>query len=176
MKKKFRFFTLLITSLLVIGCKFFGDVTGTITENYDSKITSVTFDKSTLNINVSDSDYIKLTLNPSANQGKCNVSWEYDKEYLSIKQDNFGAVITGLKAGSTYIKAKCNGIVATCLISVISNGDDVEENPYIYSNYSVVELKPNDTTTINASLYGGSVADMEMFEWSIADSEIATIS
>lgn len=176
MKKKIRFFTLLITSLLVIGCKFFGDVTDTITENYDSKITSVTFDKSTLNINVSDSDYIKLTLNPSANQGKCNVSWEYDKEYLSIKQDNFGAVITGLKAGSTYIKAKCNGIIATCLITVISNGEYVEENPYIYSNYSVVELKPNDTTTINASLYGGSVADMEMFEWSIADSEIATIS
>ena len=176
MKKKFRFFTLLITSILVIGCKFFGDVTDTITENYDSKITSVTFDKTTLNINVSDSDYIKLTLNPSEHQGKCNVSWEYDKEYLSIKQDNFGAVITGLKAGSTYIKAKCNGIVATCLISVISNGDDVEENPYIYSNYSVVELKPNNTTTINASLYGGNITDMEMFEWSIVDSSIASIS
>ena len=175
MKKKINFLFLFL-SLLLSSCKFFDDVTDAVTENYDSRITSVTFDKTTLNVNVSDSDYVKLTLNPSEYQGKCNVSWEYDKEYLSIKQDNFGAVITGIKAGSTYIKAKCNGIVATCLISVLSNGDDASKNPYIYSNYSVVELKPNDTTTINASLYGGSIADMELFEWSIADSSIATIS
>lgn len=178
MKKKIKTYlpNLIFISFICMfsfGCRFFND---TIDVDYDSKITSVKFDKVTLNVNVSDSDYIKLTLNPSANQGKCNVVWEYDKNLISVQSDNFGAVITGLKASSTYIKAKCNGIVATCLISVISNGDDVEENPYIYSNYSVVELKPNDTTTINASLYGGSVADMEMFEWSISDSSIATIS
>lgn len=175
MKKKINFLLLLV-SILLSGCKFFDDVTDTITDNYDSKITSVTFDKTTLNINVDDSDYIKLTLNPTTYQGKCNVYWEYDKEYLSVKQDNFGIVITGLKEGATFIKAKCNGIVATCLISVLSNGDDAANNPYIYSNYSVVELKPNNTTTISSSLYGGSIADMEMFEWSIADPAIATIS
>ena len=176
MKNKFFFLSLIFVSFVTFGCKFFNDTIDVINEDYNSKITSVVFDKTTLNINVNESDYLKLSLEPSSYQGKVNVSWEYDSEFISVKSDNFGAVITGLKAGSTYIKAKCNGIVATCLLSIISTGDDVAENPYIYSNYSVVELKPNDSTTINASLYGGSIADMEMFEWTIADSSIATIS
>lgn len=176
MKNKFFFLSLIFVSFVTFGCKFFNDTIDVINEDYNSKITSVVFDKTTLNINVNESDYLKLSLEPSSYQGKVNVAWEYDSEFISVKSDNFGAVITGLKAGSTYIKAKCNGIVATCLLSIISTGDDVAENPYIYSNYSVVELKPNDSTTINASLYGGSIADMEMFEWTIADSSIATIS
>lgn len=176
MKNKFFFLSLIFVSFVTFGCKFFNDTIDVINEDYNSKISSVVFDKTTLNINVNESDYLKLSLEPSSYQGKVNVSWEYDSEFISVKSDNFGAVITGLKAGSTYIKAKCNGIVATCLLSIISTGDDVAENPYIYSNYSVVELKPNDSTTINASLYGGSIADMEMFEWAIADSSIATIS
>ena len=103
MKKKINFLFLFL-SLLLSSCKFFDDVTDAVTENYDSRITSVTFDKTTLNVNVSDSDYVKLTLNPSEYQGKCNVLWEYDKEYLSIKQDNFGAVITGISSHGGRLK------------------------------------------------------------------------
>ena len=165
-----------ILSLLAIGCKFFSTTINPTPDDPNTKVTAISFDKTTLNINKNESDYIKVKLNPSDVQGKVNIEWEYDSNFISVQSDNFGAVITGVKAGSTYIKAKCNNIIATCLISIIANGDDPTENPYIYSNFSVVELKPNDSTTINASLYGGSVAEMEMFEWSISDPQIAEIS
>ena len=166
-----------ILSTLVGGCKFFTSDFGQITqEDHNSKVTALSFGQKTINLNTQESVYLQLSVGPSSVQGKVSISWEYDKNFIAVEADNYGAVITGLQAGSTYIKAKCNGIVATCLLSIISNGDDPSENPYIYSNHSVVELKPGDTTTISSSLYGGSIAEMEMFEWSIDNQDIATIS
>ena len=163
-------------STLVTGCQFFASDFGQTQDDPTSKVTSISFDQRTLNLATQESVYLQLSMNPSAVQSKARVEWEYDPNFISVENDNYGAVITGLQAGSSFIKAKCNGIVATCLLSIISNGDDPSENPYIYSNYAVVELKPGDTTTISASLYGGNVAEMEDFEWNIADNEIATIS
>lgn len=179
-----RFFKKVTLLLVLLGlffvffsCKFFNTVEETVNgRDYNSEITKVTFSSETLSVNVGESEYLKLTLSPSTNQGKCNVSWEWQEDFISLKTDNFGAVITGVKSGTTYIKAACNGIVATCLVSVVSTGDDASENPYIYSNYSVIQLMPGDSTTVSASLYGGSIADMEDFEWSINDSSIASIS
>jgi len=173
-----RGFLLSLLIVMFAGCEFFTSVGEEIsnTKDYDSGITAVGFDSTAMSVNVGESEYLKLALSPSANQGKCNVSWEFDEAYISCKTDNFGAVISGVKAGSTYIKARCNGIVATCLLSVVSNGDDVSENPYIYSNYSVVQLQPGNTVTVSASLYGGSVADMEDFVWEIKDTSVASIS
>ena len=161
---KNKFLPLFLFCSLFVGCNFFNTIEESISpHDYNADIKGVSFNVSTLNVNVRDSEYIKLTLNPSANQGKCSVSWEYDKEFIEARTDNSGAVITGVKAGSTYIRAKCNGISATCLITVIANGDDAYDNPYIYSNYSVIQLKPEDSTIVTASLYGGSIADMEDF-------------
>lgn len=170
MKTKFiaiYIFSIFLFSLF--GCKFWN-------EDYDSKVTEVSFNKVQINLNVGDSEIINLSLNPSEYQGKCNIEWEFDEELISAKTDNFGVIITGVKSGGTYIKAKCNGIVATCLISVFSVDDDPAENPYIYSSYSVIELKPSNSVSISASLYGGTIADMELFEWSIENPAIADIS
>lgn len=177
MKKKLFNFAAFISCLFFVSCQFFNTMGETIQgKDYNAEITNVTFNANTLRVNTGESELLKLTLSPSANQGKCNVSWEFDQTLISAKTDNFGAIITGKKAGTTYIKAKCNGIVATCLISVISTGDDWSENPYIYSNYSVIQLMPNNTMVVTASLYGGSIADMEDFTWEIKDSSIASIA
>lgn len=178
MKNFIKVLSVLFFSMLT-GCQFFTSVSedlGVKEKDYNADITAVGFSTTSMSINKDESDYLKLTLSPSANQGKCTVKWEYDENFISAKTDNFGAVITGIKGGSTYIKASCNGIVATCLLSVISAGDDASENPYIYSNYSVVQLQPNNTTTVTASLYGGSIGDMENFVWEIKDDSIAEIS
>lgn len=175
-KKIFLTFFGLFLFFCFCGCSFFHSVEDSIKSDYDSKITAVKFGSDTMSVNVNESEYLKLSLTPSEYQGKVSVSWEYDSSFVSVKTDNFGAVITGVSAGSTYIKAKCNGIVATCLISVLSDGSEAETEPYIYSNYSVVELMPGNSTTIITSLYGGSVSDMEFFEWEIKDSSIADIS
>lgn len=167
---------LILSMLFLTSCQFFSSVSESLQEkDYDSEVTSVTLAQTTLNITVGESENLTLSINPSNYQGKVHVKWEFDETYVSCKTDNFGIIITGVKAGSTYVKASCNGIISTCLLSVISNGDDVEENPYIYSNYSVIQLKPGDTTTISASLYGGSISDMESFTWEVKDSTIADI-
>ena len=177
MRKRLFNSAALICCLIFASCSFFSSVEESFSEkDYNSEITNVTFSVNTLTVNTGESEMLKLTLSPSSNQGKCNVSWEYDDAFISAKTDNFGAIITGKKSGTTYIKAKCNGIVATCLISVISSGDEASENPYIYSNYSVIQLMPNNTMVVTASLYGGSIADMEDFTWEIKDSSIASIA
>ena len=177
MRKRFFNLAALICCLFFASCSFFSSVEESFSEkDYNTGITNVTFSVNTLKVNTGESEMLKLTLSPSSNQGKCNVSWEYDDAFISAKTDNFGAIITGKKAGTSYIKAKCNGIVATCLISVFSTGDDWSENPYIYSNYSVIQLMPNNTMVVTASLYGGSIADMEDFTWEIKDSSIASIA
>jgi len=153
MKTKILLSLCILISLISFGCNFFTDVNEIVTEDYDSKITAVTFDKTSLSMKVDESDYIKLTLTPADNQGKCNISWEYDKEYISVQQDNFGAVISGLKAGNTYIKAKCNGIVATCLITLEEDIEKLAEEPYIYTSSSdIIEMKPLTTKNISVSL------------------------
>ena len=177
MRKRLFNSAVLICCLIFASCSFFSSVEESFSEkDYNSEITNVTFSVNTLTVNTGESEMLKLTLSPSSNQGKCNVFWEYDDAFISAKTDNFGAIITGKKGGTTYIKAKCNGIVATCLISVISSGDEASENPYIYSNYSVIQLMPNNTMVVTASLYGGSIADMEDFTWEIKDSSIASIA
>ncbi len=176
MIRKSKSLLVIMSLLFTTSCTFFTNVSEAISKkDYNEEIRAVVFNKSTLKIDKNDSDYLKLTLNPAEHQGDCNVYWEYDETFIDAKTDNFGAVITGLKAGSTYIKARCNNIVATCLISIISNGDNPEENPYIYSNDSVIQLQPNDTKEVYVSLYGGSVADMENFTWEIKDESIACI-
>lgn len=176
-KNRYLISFFVIVSFFASSCHFFNtieeDVKG---KSYDEEITSVKFNMTTMNLAVKESEYLKLSLNPSTNQGKCSVRWDYDSAMIDVKTDNFGAIITPTKSGTTYIKASCNGIVATCLLSIQANGEEKVENPYIISNYSVVELQPNNTMTISSSLYGGNIEDMEDFTWEIKDSSIAEIS
>ena len=173
--KKFSKVLSLFLCLQCFSCSFFSTVEEPKVD-YNSEITEVFLNSSTLNISVGESEYLKLSLNPSKNQGKCDISWIYDEEYLSCKTDNFGAIITGIKAGTTFIKAECNGIISTCMISITGEKEEIVQNPYIYSNFSVIEMQPDNTTTISASLYGGSIEDMEEFKWEIVDSQIADIT
>ena len=177
MKQKIVVFFALIFSLNFTSCTFFNTVKEAVGEkDYDAEITAVTLKSNTLSINRNESEYLTCTLTPSTHQNKCSVSWSYDEDYISVTSDKYGAIITGKKVGSTYIKASCNGIIATCLLSITADGEVITGSQYIYSNYSVVEMQPGDAQTITASLYGGNTADMENFEWSIADDSIASIS
>lgn len=178
MRKTINSFLLFFSVWIMSGCNFFSSVSDEIKggdPDYNAEITAVQFEKTELTVNAGESEYLKVTLSPSSHQNKCSITWEYEKEMLSLKTDNYGAVITGLKGGGTWVKATCNGIVATCLVSVIETGDNASENPYIYSNDAVVQLKPGDTAAVSVSLYGGSVADMEEFEWSVNDDSVAEI-
>ncbi|MBO4858774.1 MAG: hypothetical protein J5527_09685, partial [Treponema sp.] len=177
--KGLKSFLLFCILSLFFGCRFFSSFSHeeepVKERTYNDEVGSLLFNHSFLNITNGESEYLKLSVSPSDIQGKCSIKWEYEEEYVSVNSDNYGAIITGVKPGSTYIKASCNGIVSTCLISVIANGEEIADNPYIYSNYSVIQLKPYDSTSVTVSLYGGSITDMEDFTFTVADESVATV-
>lgn len=121
-------------------------------------------------------DYLKYSVEPSSIQNATSVEWSYDKGIIDIDADRYGVVVTGKKSGQTYLKATANGITATCLVTVEGNPDIYEGEPYIYSNFSVVELTPGSNSTVSVSLYGGSASDLEDFAWEIKDSSVADIA
>lgn len=144
-------------------------------EDYDSQVRAVNFQTSQVSVYVGSTINLTLRLNPSNIQGKCNVRWEYDKEHIAISPDNFGALITGVRQGSGWIRATCNGISTSAIVTVNDDGSGNFSDPYIYSDWSVLEMKPGDTQTVSVSLFGGNSTDLEKFEWSIKDTGIATI-
>lgn len=173
-KKNLNLIIFLLLILIFNSCSFFQE---TFEEpDYNSQVTALSLSSKTININFGENDYLSLIVNPSDIQSKINVEWIYDTSILYVESDNYGAVITGLKNGTTYIKAKCNGIIATTLVSITGGDDEYQKDPYIYSGDSVLQLKPGDIYTVTASLYGGTITDMEEFTFSIKDSSVANIS
>ena len=140
------------------------------------EVTALSFARTSVSVTKGGNTYLKYYVSPSSIQNKVNVNWSYDSSIISIDADRNGVIITGLKKGQTYLKATANGITATSLITVEGSDDVYEGEPYIYSNYTVVELSPGSNTTVSASLYGGTSTDLEDFVWSIKDSTIASIN
>jgi hypothetical protein len=139
-------------------------------------ITNVAFKKDRIVISVGSSDYINITVAPAILQNVTSFEWDYDGAVISINPDSYGVVVTGLQAGSTYLKATANGITSTCLVEVQGVDGEYTGIPYIYSNTTVVQLNPGNMDTITASLYGGQSYDLEDFSWSVSDSSVADIS
>lgn len=172
MKKKiFLFFTLVV--ILLQSCKMF---TSNKPKNDEPEVTAIHFERQNVIIENGGNDYLRYTIEPSSIQNKTDVKFSYDESIIDIDADRYGIVITGKKSGQTYLKGTVNGITATCIVKVEGNPDIFEGEPYIYSNFTVVELTPGSNTTVTASLYGGTVTDLENFVWSIKDSDVASIN
>ena len=144
-------------------------------EEKTEEVTGISFTSSSVSVAKGGNTYLKYSISPSNIQNKVNVSWSYDSSIINIDADRNGVIITGLKKGQTYLKATANNITATSLVTVEDSDDVYEGDPYIYSNFTVVELTPGSNTTVSASLYGGTSTDLEDFVWSIKDPAIASI-
>jgi hypothetical protein len=141
----------------------------------EETVSAVSFKKTSLTVAVGGSEYLQLSIKPAHLQNAVSVSWEYDAAHITINPDAYGVVITGVREGAAYIKATVNGITAACMVSVSGTDGEFTVEPYIYSNYSVLELTPGSTQTFSVSLYGGQSYDLEDFSWSIQDPSLASI-
>jgi hypothetical protein len=138
-------------------------------------VEAVSFKKSTLTVAVGSSEYLQIAIKPANLQNTVSIAWDYDAAYIAVNPDSYGVVITGVMEGTSFIKATVNGITSTCIITVQGIDGEFIAEPYIYSNFSVVELTPGSTQTVSVSLYGGQSYDLEDFSWSISDPSIASI-
>lgn len=166
--------SIIASAFLLESCSFFvrNDEPAEKTE----EVTAISFASSSVVVAKGGNTYLKYSISPSNIQNKVSVSWAYDSSIISIDADHNGVVINGLKKGQTYLKVTANNITATCLVTVDGSDDVYEGEPYIYSNFTVVELTPGSSSTVSASLYGGTSTDLENFVWNIKDPSIADIN
>jgi hypothetical protein len=174
MKKSF---TVTLTPLLLVSLAFSACTFFTSFEPREFTIDSLSFNKTAVSLPYGSMDMLSLTIEPASAQAGAGVTWEFDDAVIAGQADNFGLIITGMKAGETIVRAKAYGKTATCVVTVLpGSGEMVVTNPYVYSSAEYVEVAPGDTVKVAGSLYGGTGSDISGFSFTIDKPSVASLS
>lgn len=178
--KSFRYFfgfLLFVFTGLFVSCNFFSTLTGGDTGNIS--ITSLTLEKKGLAIQVGEMEYISVKIKPDNVQKDVHLNWEYDESIITCDTSSpWGITVSGIKEGRTSLKCSYNGFDAVCMITVAGYAPGYAEavEPYIYSNTNILTTAPGVTERVYVSLYGGTAADIEGYNWTVDNPSIATIN
>lgn len=144
-----------------------GSLKHTITVNQAGRIavTSIKLSKTSLKINVGDSETLVATVKPDNATDK-TVTWTSSDDTIA-SVDETGEV-TAVKEGSATITAKAGEITATCEVTVTVPVSSVT------LNYSSVKLKQNETLQLTATV-GPDDATDKTVSWSSSNTNIATV-
>lgn len=152
------------------GCSFIGSMT----DDHQEDI-GLSFDKTKSEILVGQMD--ALNLKATASQNSASIEWSFDDSIIMARCDNYGAVITGIKPGTTTLTARSGRATTTCVVTV---GDDLYAaaiaNPYVYASEDYIEVSAGSTKKISAALFGGTAGDTSGFSWIIDKPSVAGIS
>lgn len=171
MKKAINYlFGLLIILFSFSSCHFISSFTVEPETNI-----SLSFDKSKSSVNIGSMEVINLKA--SSNQNSASISWSYNDKIIFAKCDNYSAVITGLQPGTTTLTASCGSNSVSCLITVSDDNYIVRiTNPYVYASSDYVHVNPNETVKISAALFGGTVADINGYSFTIDKPSVASLT
>lgn len=165
------FCLILITVQAFTGCHFFSSFKET-----DEDVKSVELDRNVVEMSVGSMDMLNLSVKAKTEQGSLKVEWSYDTSVIKASCDSYGIVITALKAGTTTIQATCQGKTASCALRVLDNGTVAKvEAPYVYCSSDFVNIAPNETKKVYASLYGGTNADINGFSFVSDKPSVASV-
>ena len=167
---------------MLSGCdflsNFFADGKTESAEKKDDsvKITGLRFASTSMTVKVGEMAYLDYIVSPSGTVIEPEVS--YDEAFIKCEKQNSGVIVTGVQEGQTPLTVSYNNRSATCIITVSGYSETYVStiDPYIYSTYTVLQLKPGDSEKLGVSLYNGSVSDIEKYKWTIDNSAIADIS
>ncbi len=178
MKKISNAVLLLVCQLLffISSCSlFFNDLPA---PKEEIPVDSINLSFRQLDVSVGGMEYIGVSIKPVSSQKDITVTWSgYDTSIIECSSsDNFGAVIVGKKAGNTSLRVSAGGMSATCIVTVSGVDPTHTEDPYIYSNYNVLELNPGITQRVHVSLFGGDAGDIDGFSWTTDKPDIITLS
>lgn len=157
------------------ACDFFADGDIGAAGVNGSSINSISLDKKNLTVAVGGVSYVSYATNPQIN---VHVTWEYNPQYISISETSRGCVITGVKEGVTALTVYAEGQSATCIVTCSGTSEFWEDTtePYIYSNYSIIQMTPGQVEQINVSLYQGNAADIDGYTWSVDNPAVVSIN
>lgn len=106
-----------------------------------------------------------------------SIKWESESsEVVTVIGDNEKVYIYANKEGDALVKASSVFSANILNIRVIVSKEEVVTIPYITTDRTSVEMTIGETVTVNASVENSDNMDITKFDFSIADSNIATIS
>jgi hypothetical protein len=168
----FRSLASLCFAIAAASCSMFSDSGDPGGES----VSSISFNQTALSIPRGGVDLLAIRINPPDAQEKASLSWEFDPSVVSLVCDNYGAVVTGLQAGSTAVRVKTDGIAAACVVTVTSDALAPQAAPpYVYMSADLVKLAPGSTERVDAALFGGLPSDVGGFSFSIDKPSIASL-
>ena len=168
--KKISFVFISIFIITCFSCKF-------ISSFSEDPVVELSFDKPSLTIDIGEMDIVNLSISSKSKQSDITIIWEYDDSVIMARTDNYSAVFTALKSGTTTLKAICGDSSVSCLITVTDSTYSVPIiNPYVYASSDYIQIKPNETQKISAALFGGTQSDVNGYTWSIDKPSVASLS
>ena len=164
-------------ALLFSSCSFFTSLEENPT-NSGISINSISMAKATLSTQVGSMEYISVSVKPVSAQKEVKLNWSYDSSIIQCDtSSNWGVTIKGLTEGQTTLRCSYGGYDAACMVTVNGYADNYENvtEPYIYSNYSILQTTPGVSEKVFVSLYGGDASDIDGYSWTIDNSSVASI-
>ena len=165
-----------ILALLLSSCSFFTSLEDN--GNSGISINSISMAKTTLSTQVGSMEYISISVKPSSVQKDVKLNWSYDSSIIQCDtSSNWGVTIKGLAEGQTTLRCSYGGYDASCMVTVNGYAENYENvtEPYIYSNYSILQTTPGVSEKVFVSLYGGDASDIDGYSWTIDNSSVASI-
>ncbi|MCQ2584467.1 MAG: hypothetical protein MJ185_02660 [Treponema sp.] len=171
---------ILFTNLL-FSCNFFKSIEETVINKEENKITitALSLSKMTLETKVGHMEYLQVSVKPATLQKEVKLNWTFDSEIIECDtSSSWGVIVKGLQEGQTTLRCSYDGYDASCLISVkgYSENYTAVTEPYIYSNYSILQTTPGVSEKVFVSLYGGDASDIDGYNWSVDNSSVAQIN
>ena len=174
--RKTHIFGALALLLLISSCKFFTSMKEP--ESKTISINSLSLAKTSLSTQVGAMEYIQVLVKPNTVQKELKLKWSYDSSVIECDtSSNWGVTIKGLAEGQTTLRCSYEGYDATCIVTVNGFAENYENitEPYIYSNYSILQTTPGVSEKVFVSLYGGDASDIDGYNWTIDNSSVASI-
>ena len=173
MKKKNTFFkavaSFLLAGFLIPSCSFFtdffddGNNGGTKTETQsESKITQFEISESNLSLKVGEMASLSIKYSPERVKISDYLEYDYDSNIVALKTvTSTSIIVEAIKEGTCYFKVSAGDYSDTVILKVEGYSDNYIQNqdPYIYSATSIVDMKEGENQKIYVSLYNGTVSD-----------------
>ncbi len=127
---------------------------------------SVSLDKTSLNLQVGDEASISATVYP-ANTTDKTVTWTSSDTSVATVDNN--GHVTALKIGTTTIRATCDDVSATCAVTVVAT-----PAASVTLNKTEATLKATETVQLTATVAPETTTDKTV-TWTSSDTSVATV-
>ena len=156
-----------------ITAKAASGLSTTIKVNIVKPASSITLNKSTLEIPAGDSEKLTATISPSDSTD--DIVWSSDNINVAVV-DKVGNV-TGVKKGSATITAKAvyGDRTATCLVTVADSGVQIVDVTGVTLTPSETEITIGETYRLNASVLPENATN-KLLTWVSSNEKVATVA